>query len=798
MMKYRIKRIFLTFVFTLLTALLLAGSATVNAEASSWRPSEARSIYEGSAGVDAAEEEEEKESSIGKLVAPFFTSLGDGINALFRGFGLSLDSIIFGRVHGAAKRTGDVALFTYDTAYKNLYGLVSMAVYAIFSGYTYILLLVVVSYSLGMMAWRQSTLDKQAFEDCFGKVILIAVFLRLFPKIVDLMCLFRDNVLAMVIDGETTLYANVASALGGSSSLNVQSLLSSGSSASLLNIFRDQADTGVINSIMYLAVVFVTLAFALEYILVALSISLLVAFSPFIVVLHMGAKEELIKWAKNILGLLFTPVIDLTVLFVPLMIGAYKDAVIGGSSISTAVIQLIACISVIPARKYLLEHMGFGSAISSGVGVLKSVAGGVGVLLGRGLVSKFGVSSQNGSRSHTGGTGKNDISEAGDESGVLEDRVQTLENVSGDFEERARDKVRSIGDPTVQVKELSPEEKQGGVQMRANKRLENIQAARSDVVKRKVEKEDEISQTRETIDQLKFNRGQFEQMRASTSDPNDRKQLDDRINGLNQQISDLEGDPAIGKDGKMQRLTSDYQKLSETDNDLLSIQEQMEKVNKSYSTDKVTSALDDYANTENFESAEYKNISMERRAELMRAREMQRPDMSAAQSAVMNVGKTIGKGALYTAAGAATLMTPGGPAVGVGLAYGGVQIAGEVGDWAYDHGSKIVDIAKDYKDYHDYKSQMRAHPQEYEQFVRTNLDAVVDNVSQNKYGKNLSQEECVKFAVNDYSNRMIRDAAALSGDTRYQTDSDFVENVRKGIENQKCYESIEKKIRSIS
>ena len=798
MTAYQIRRTFFIFIFSLLTALMLASSVSVSVEASSWRPSESRSIYEGSAGVDAAEEEEEKESSIGKLVAPFFVAIGDGVNSLFRAFGISLDGIIFGRVHGAAKHSGGVALFTYDTAQKNIYGLISMGVYAIFSGYTYILLLVVISYSLAMLIWRQNAVDREAFKESFGKALIIAVFLRIFPKIVDLMCLFRDTMLALVIDGETTLYSNVAASLGGSSSLDVQGLLSSGSSSSLLNIFRDQADTGFINSIMYLAVVFVTLAFALEYVLVALSITLFVAFSPFVVIIHMGDKEELKKWTKNILGLLFTPVIDLCILFVPLMFGAYKDVVISGNATSTAVIQLIACISVMPARKYMLQHMGFASALSSGVGVMKAVAGGAGVLLGHGLLSKFGNGSQNaqnGSKNRTEGSGKGN---AEDEAGVLEERVQNLESVSGEFEESARDKVRSIGDPTVEVKELSQEEKQRGVQERANKRLENIQTARNDVAKKKAAKADEISQTKETIDQLKFNRSQFEQMRESTTDQDDRQQLDERINGLNEQIVDLEGDPIIGKDGKMQQLTADYQTLSETDNDLLSIQEQMEKVNKSYSTDKVTSALDDYANTENFESPEFKNISMERRAELMRTRDMQRPDASPVRTATLNAGKAIGKGALYTAAGAATLMTPGGTAVGVGLAYGGLQAAGEVGDWAYDHGNKIVDIAKDYKDYHDYKTQMKAHPQEYEQFVRTNLDAVMDNVSQNKYGKNLSQEECVKFAVNDYSSRMIRDAAALSGDARYQTDNEFVENVRKGIENQRCYESIEKKIRSIS
>jgi len=798
MTTYRIKRTFLTFIFSLLTALMLAGAVSVSVEASSWRPSESRSIYEGSAGVDAEEEEEEKESSIGKLIAPFFITIGDGVNSLFRAFGISLDGIIFGRVHGAAKHTGGVALFTYDTAQKNIYGLISMGVYAIFSGYTYILLLVVIAYSLAMVIWRQSPVDMEALKESFGKALVIALFLRLFPRIVDLMCLFRDTVLAMVIDGETTLYSNVATSLGGSSALDVQGLLSSDSGSSLLNIFRDLAETGVINSIMYLAVVFVTLAFAFEYVLVALSITLFVAFSPFVVLINMGDKEELKKWTKNILGLLFTPVIDLCILFVPLMFGAYKDVVISGNSTSTAVIQLIACISVMPARKYLLQHMGFASALSSGVGVVQAVAGGAGVLLGRGLLSKFGSSSQSGSKNRAEGSGKGDAEDADDEAGVLEERVQNLESVSGEFEESARDKVRSLGDPTVQVKELSPEEKQRGVQDRANKRLENIQEARSDVAKKKAEKADEISQTRETIDQLKFNRSQFEQMRESTTDQNDRQQLDERINGLNQQIVDLEGDPTIGKDGKMQQLTSDYQKLSETDGDLSSIQEQMEKVNKSYSTDKVTSALDDYANSENFESPEFKNISMERRAELMRTREMQRPSGGMASAVALNAGKAIGKGALYTAAGAATLMTPGGTAVGVGLAYGGMQVAGEVGEWAYDHGNKIVDVAKDYKDYHDYKTQMKAHPQEYEQFVRTNLDAVMDNVSQNRYGKNLSQEECVKFAVNDYSSRMIRDAAALSGDTRYQTDNEFVENVRKGIENQRCYENIEKKIRSIS
>lgn len=321
-------------------------------QGSPWLDGADDSIY--SNGVDTAEEEQDIEPDEPGMFEKYFSELlrniASSLIALLEDtLGTSLDGIIYGRV-GSGK-PNSVNIFGFELRSGNPYGVTAAVCYSLLRSMAFVFLGIMFVAILAKSLWTGQTAQsrEQIKSSIFSTAMKFSI-LMLMPFLFDVALYVRDV------------------ALYGVKEVTGQ-MVTGGATLSLSEAFLTNAErTGrFVDAVMYLGTILLTIYFAIIYI--ALAIDILIAFVafPVLCLLHSPKRDLLGNWVMSVLSDIITPLLDAILLMVPLLTSMMLGDVIRG----IAVIQMIMCMLIIPARnriKILLgiqnnERGGFLSAM---------------------------------------------------------------------------------------------------------------------------------------------------------------------------------------------------------------------------------------------------------------------------------------------------------------------------------------------------------------------------------------------------------------------------------------------------
>lgn len=319
----------------------------------SWTDKADESIY--SEGKDSGREEKkaEKAGSFEKKVSGLFRNLATGLNDLLMKEGCDLDRIILGRVKSGGQKD---SLFTFELRKGNVYGVVAASVYKILRS---IMFVVIAGIMLTKLVKGQFTSgNARTREEMKGAVSTTAIgfaLLVLMPFLYDMFLYFRD----------VLLYAVASESVGGMGL--VESFYEASSQSGLF-----------IDAMLYLAAVCSCVWFAFEYIGIAMASAVMFICFVFVTVLMFFDKGKLMNWCWNVLSLGVTPLIDISMLMIPVFMGHLAKG-------QHPLLQLLVTWSVIPSRKLFKNALGLtstGEAIMSGLSAIAMMHGATSFLRG--------------------------------------------------------------------------------------------------------------------------------------------------------------------------------------------------------------------------------------------------------------------------------------------------------------------------------------------------------------------------------------------------------------------------------
>ena len=311
-------------------------------QGSPWLEGADDSIY--SNGVDTTEEEQDIEPDEPGMVEKYFSELlrniASSLIALLENIlGTSLDGIIYGRV-GSGK-PNSVNIFGFELRSGNPYGVTAAVCYSLLRSMAFVFLGIMFVAILAKSLWTGQTAQsrEQIKSSIFSTAMKFSI-LMLMPFLFDVALYVRDV------------------ALYGVKEVTGQ-MVTGGATLSLAKAFLTNAErTGrFVDAVMYLGTILLTIYFAIIYI--ALAIDILIAFVafPVLCLLHSPKRDLLGNWVMSVLSDIITPLLDAILLMVPLLTSMMLGDVIRG----IAVIQMIMCMLIIPARNRIKSLLGIQS-----------------------------------------------------------------------------------------------------------------------------------------------------------------------------------------------------------------------------------------------------------------------------------------------------------------------------------------------------------------------------------------------------------------------------------------------------
>lgn len=329
------------------------------------------SIYENA--VDASEEDQDiqvkKPGRVEKYVAELLRNIGSGVISLLQeNVGISLDSIIYGRV--GSGQPNKVNIFAFELRKGNPYGVSGAICYTLIRGMVFAFLGIQFAAALAKAAWSgQTARSREEIKSMFPATMIKFTALMLMPYLLDVALYVRDVVLYGVKEVTGQM-------ITGGATLSM-------SKAFLINAERSGT---FIDALMYLGTVVLTIYFMFLYIAVAIDMLICFVGFPILCLLHSRKKDLLSGWIMTVFSNILTPLIDAMLLLIPLLTSLMLSDTIRGVS----VIQLIMCMLIIPARgrtKGLLgvqsnERNGFLGAMAT-MALAKAAIGGIKRGIGR-------------------------------------------------------------------------------------------------------------------------------------------------------------------------------------------------------------------------------------------------------------------------------------------------------------------------------------------------------------------------------------------------------------------------------
>lgn len=669
-------RILFIICFALLFTILLHHAAY----ASGWIDGADSSIYDGGMTGEKKNAVEEVlfyiwntiKTLAGDLLSSMFSdmirSMGDGLYYMLSMAGIDMNAIVYGRVGGAAFFNDGVALFTYELVPGNPYGIVSMQMYGALRmlfvlGIICVLMARLAAFLYGSGGGKQREQLKETTT--YSVILLLTVVLM--PYMLGVILFLRDVVLyvVMVRGGELiekvsdTIYPGFRSII----TFNVNRIgpdimyafYGSAGEFNLITMFREAAGGNMVNSLMYIGAVALTLYFAFSYASVAMSQVVMVVSFPIACVVSLFDRSVMKGWLKQMVGTLIIPILDSFLMLIPVFFGLLgKSQSVSGYTI----LQFILCSCIIPARGYVRMWLGFGGPSSmelAGIGALmgalqlgKAVAGAA-ISLGTGHLAAGAAAALDESMGDffSERQGIKDLEEVNTMDKLNQDvddlfgQTKQGGNEAGAFAGRANHSFERGADAAEGSRGMGSQaelkEKIG--------ELEKRRAILTDHMKRNDVRSAEIGRQTAVLDEdiasLKADRAAAHSM---GEEGKGRVEECDRLITENElakkhlalEASDIKKENAI-KSGQAARIDAVSKRAREAMAGMRAAGGGGAGISEGEQA-----ILDKYANIENFETPEFKNISLERKAELYRERAMTTRRRARMQTALGTVGAVAG------------------------------------------------------------------------------------------------------------------------------------------------------------
>lgn len=300
------------------------------------------SIYDNP--IDAGEEEQDisvkSPGRVEKYIAELVRNIASSLISLLQdNMGASIDSIIYGRV--GSGYPNKVNIYAFELRKGNPYGVTAAVCYALLRGMMFIFLGVQFVFQLAKAAWSgQTAKSRDEIKAILPNLLVKFCALMLMPHLLDVALYVRDVLLYGIKEVTGQMVA-------GGATLSL-------SKSFLLNAERSGT---FVDAVMYLGTVVLTVYFVFLYVAVAIDMLVCFVSFPFICVFHSRKKDLISGWIMTVFSNLMTPVIDAVLLLIPLLTSIMLSDVVKG----VAVIQLVMCMLIIPARVRFKALLGIQS-----------------------------------------------------------------------------------------------------------------------------------------------------------------------------------------------------------------------------------------------------------------------------------------------------------------------------------------------------------------------------------------------------------------------------------------------------
>lgn len=307
---------------------------------------------------------------LGLLVIPFLIATIAPLDAYMNGAGINIDSIIYGNVGNACALSNGNAYFTFEFRAGNFYGTAAMIIYNILFGVFVTLLIAVVLVRLCVCMYSGNTgKSRNLLKDTLKTACFCLIFLYVMPKIYDLALYIRDVMLyTLRTDGLKLLGAAIETDKGifkealNVNPVNLFCFLGSGKDGfvgTIRNLYVSKPT--FLNAILYAVAVFSGIVFAFNYASVAMTQLALFVMFPLVAIMQVIYGGRRIQdWSVEAIGLIAVPVIDAVLLLIPITIGYMSHGQLATKP-AFALIEIIAIMSIMPARDFIRARLGLGS-----------------------------------------------------------------------------------------------------------------------------------------------------------------------------------------------------------------------------------------------------------------------------------------------------------------------------------------------------------------------------------------------------------------------------------------------------
>lgn len=301
-----------------------------------------------------------------KQMIKLFKLPGNILLKMEESWGMSLDSIVFGRIVQPGTN-----FFQFELVTNNPYGMTGAHMYNIFR---LICMMLVWCIFIGQITkaliFNNSSKAREEMKASFSKMLYITLGLYLMPYALDIMFYVRDVVLYLLHEL--------------SSSMSMTGV-SGGTAGGIVSVFKTLADKSWIWAMIYTGSTVLSLYFAYVYVGVALGMTIYFLMFPLVCVMSYSDKNVLNNWLKNVLSAVLVPVIDSILLIIPVQV--YNGVYELGKPILAGILALMICVGVIPTRRVVgqllgLNMGGIGAMAGAAMGALALAHGARGLLRG--------------------------------------------------------------------------------------------------------------------------------------------------------------------------------------------------------------------------------------------------------------------------------------------------------------------------------------------------------------------------------------------------------------------------------
>lgn len=628
------------------------------------------SIYSNS--IDAEEDAQDisakKPGRIEKYIAELLRNIGSTVISLLQDIGASLDGIVYGRV--GSGQPNKVNIYAFELRKGNPYGVTASVCYALLRGMMFIFLGIMFVFQLVKAAWSgQTAKSRDEIRSMLPSIMFKFTALFLMPHFLDVALYVRDVLLYGIKEVTSQM-------ITGGATLSL-------SKTFLLNAERSGT---FVDAVMYMGTVVLTVYFVFLYVAVAIDMLICFVSFPFICILQSRKRDLIGGWIMTMFSNLMTPVIDAVLLLIPLLTSLMLSDTIRG----VAVIQLVMCMLLIPARIRFKVLLGIQSNERNGfLGAMAVVtfARAVGSRIKQG-VGRITDAISDAKKSHMYGE-MADIDQEEEKylSAVSFDKNGKRENVSDSnnemekvkgadlFEDDAEGYQGNMAGKTSDAFIGKEETKHVSAEDQAESEGEDVQGLSKNDLLRRVDQE--VEQAKENIDGLKLERSNMVQkdsrLRTEMMDQKEGsesyRELEKEKENVERQTADIDRKIAV-ETGRLNRLQQQSKELHTA----------ISRTPTSFE-DRRADIIRKRANISNFEQPEFKGVlSNTQMRDLYRSRAISKTAKTVAGiGGAVAMGTVAGGSGVFLGASASALSAAGGVLAGGSAGEFSVDVATEVG-----------------------------------------------------------------------------------------------------------------------